>query len=147
YRAEKLSNDEVGVLVEAFNDMLDEIENRTRALENTNRELQQEAAERKRAREEVLRLNEELERKVQERTRQLELSNQELESFCSSVSHDLRAPLRAISGFSEALIEDLPRDLPDSSRRYLDRIIAASLRMGQLIEDLLNLSRVSRGEL
>src|SRR5690606_38070657 len=67
--------------------------------------------------------------------------------FCSSVSHDLRAPLRAISGFSEALIEDLPRDLPDSSRRYLDRIIAASLRMGQLIEDLLNLSRVSRGEL
>lgn len=147
YRAEKLSNDEVGLLVEAFNDMLDEIEARTRALEQTNSELQQESAERKRAREEVLRLNEVLERKVLERTRQLELSNQELESFCSSVSHDLRAPLRAISGFSDALIEELPKELPGNARRYLERIIAASLRMGQLIEDLLNLSRVSRGEL
>src|SRR5690606_35903598 len=96
---------------------------------------------------EVLRLNAELEHKVQERTHQLELSNQELESFCSSVSHDLRAPLRAISGFSEALIEDLPEDLPGNSRRYLDRIVSATLRMGQLIEDLLNLSRVSRSEL
>ncbi|MGH8245232.1 MAG: sensor histidine kinase, partial [Gammaproteobacteria bacterium] len=74
-------------------------------------------------------------------------TNSELESFCYSVSHDLRGPLRAIDGFSQALIEELPRDLPGDAKRYFDRIRAAVQRMGQLIEDLLNLSRVSRGDL
>jgi len=146
-RAEKLSEDEVGVLVDAFNDMLDEIDSRTRKLEESNRELEQEVMERKHAREEILRLNEELEQKVMERTQQLQVTNQELESFCYSVSHDLRGPLRSISGFSQALIEELPPELPGESRRYLDKILAATQRMGQLIEDLLNLSRVSRGDL
>jgi light-regulated signal transduction histidine kinase (bacteriophytochrome)/HAMP domain-containing protein len=145
--AKKLSEDEVGVLVDAFNDMLDEIAHRTSALELSNRELNQEVAERMRAREEVLKLNDELEYKVMERTQQLQLANQELETFCYSVSHDLRGPLRAISGFSQALLEELPAELPGDSRRYFDKIIAASQRMGQLIEDLLNLSRVSRVEL
>jgi light-regulated signal transduction histidine kinase (bacteriophytochrome) len=130
--------------VDAFNDMLDEIANRTSALESSNRELGQEVAERMRAREEVLKLNDELEYKVMERTQQLQLSNQELETFCYSVSHDLRGPLRAISGFSQALREELPAELPGDARRYFDKIIAATHRMGQLIEDLLNLSRVSR---
>ena len=146
-RARKLSEDEVGILVDAFNEMLDEIRDQTRALESSNRRLEQESAERKRAREEVLKLNRELEVKVLERTRQLRASNQELESFCYSVSHDLRAPLRSISGFSQALVEDVGDDIPEESRRYLDRIIASTLRMGQLIEDLLNLSRVSRGDI
>lgn len=146
-RALKMSDDEVGVLVNDFNNMLEEIEARTRELEESNRVLEREVAERKHAREEILRLNEELEQKVQERTQQLEVTNKELESFCYSVSHDLRGPLRSINGFSQALIEDLPSDLPEEPKRYLDKILAATQRMGQLIEDLLNLSRVSRGEL
>ncbi|HEX5476383.1 MAG TPA: ATP-binding protein, partial [Burkholderiales bacterium] len=97
--------------------------------------------------EEVLRLNAELERRVSERTSQLEYTNRELEAFCYSVSHDLRAPLRSIDGFSQALIEDFPTSVPQEARGYLQRIRAATQRMAQLIEDLLNLSRVSRAEL
>jgi signal transduction histidine kinase len=146
-RAQKLSNDEVGELVESFNAMLAEIERRTGALENSNRELEREVAERARAEGEVSRLNQELERRVRERTVQLESANQELEAFCYSVSHDLRAPLRAIDGFSQALIDDHGAAVPEGGWRYLARIQAATKRMGQLIEDLLNLSRVSRGAL
>ncbi|MES2625597.1 MAG: CHASE sensor domain-containing protein, partial [Pseudomonadota bacterium] len=116
--ARKTSEDEVGVLVDAFNDMLDEIANRTKELENSNKELEQEVAERMRAREQVLKLNDELEHKVIERTQQLQNSNQELETFCYSVSHDLRGPLRAISGFSQALKEELPAELSDDAQRY-----------------------------
>ena len=71
----------------------------------------------------------------------------ELEAFCYSVSHDLRAPLRAIDGFSQALLEDFPQDVPDEAKGYLARIRSSTQRMAQLIEDLLNLSKVSRGEL
>ena len=137
-RARKLSDDEVGALVDSFNAMLAEIERRTGALER-------EVAERGRAEREVLRLNEQLEVRVRERTAQLESANQELEAFCYSVSHDLRAPLRAIDGFSQALIDDHAGAVPEGGQRYLARIQAATKRMGQLIEDLLNLSRVSRG--
>jgi light-regulated signal transduction histidine kinase (bacteriophytochrome) len=103
--------------------------------------------ERKQAEAEIRSLNAELEQRVQVRTAQLEQANRELESFSYSVSHDLRGPLRAIDGFSEALVEDLPTDLPDQAARYLDRIRAATLRMGELIDDLLNLSKVSRADL
>lgn len=146
-RAQKISEDEVGELVESFNNMLNVIEQRTVELENSNTELAQEIDESNRAQEMIEQLNMQLENKVLERTRQLESSNSELESFCHSVSHDLRGPLRSISGFSQALIEELPQQLPGDSRRYLDKILAATTRMGQLIEDLLNLSRVSRTEL
>ena len=146
-RATKMSDDEVGVLVDSFNGMLAEIERRTGALEVSNVELGREVAERSRAEQEILRLNTELEGRVRERTAQLEAANHELEAFCFSVSHDLRAPLRAIDGFSQALLEDFPTDVPEEAQRYLSRIRASTQRMGQLIEDLLNLSRVSRGTL
>lgn len=87
---------------------------------------------------------ERLEELVQARTAQLESANQELEAFSYSVSHDLRAPLRSILGFSEALEEDFGPCLEDEARAYLNRIKHAARRMGDLIEDLLRLSRVAR---
>lgn len=144
-RAEKMSDDEVGVLVDAFNDMLSEIERRTQMIEQSNRNLEMEVAERRRNEEEVWRLNQELESRVRERTVQLEVANQELEAFCFSVSHDLRAPLRAIDGYRQALVEDCADNIPEDGQLYLQRIQSSVQRMGQLIEDLLNLSRVSRG--
>ena len=77
---------------------------------------------------------------------QLEVANQELEAFCYSVSHDLRAPLRSLDGFSEALLDDYRDRLDDTGRDFLQRVRAASQRMGTLIDDLLSLSRVTRGE-
>lgn len=95
----------------------------------------------------VRRMNVELEQRVVERTVQLESANRELEAFAYAVSHDLRAPLRSMSGFSQILYDTAPAGLDDKSRHYLRRIHDASLRMSQLIEDLLSLSRISRAEL
>jgi len=146
-RAARLTNDEIGLLAESFNGMLAEIERATRELQVSNHEAAREVAERRRAEQEILRLNTELETRVKERTTELQATNAELEAFCYSVSHDLRAPLRSIDGFSQALLDDFPQDVPDEAKRYLARIRASTQRMGQLIEDLLNLSKVSRGEL
>jgi light-regulated signal transduction histidine kinase (bacteriophytochrome) len=99
------------------------------------------------SRNEVRRVNADLERRVAERTRQLEAANRELEAFAYAVSHDLRAPLRSMSGFSQILQENAPPGLDEKSRHYLQRIHDASMRMSGLIEDLLNLSRIGRSEL
>ncbi|HEX4545873.1 MAG TPA: PAS domain S-box protein [Candidatus Acidoferrum sp.] len=81
------------------------------------------------------------------RTTELEAANKELEAFSYSVSHDLRAPLRGIDGFSQALLEDYAERLDQTGKNYLQRIRAATQRMGMLIDDLLTLSQVTRAEM
>ncbi|HQQ63356.1 MAG TPA: ATP-binding protein [Pseudomonadales bacterium] len=118
--------DELGQLVQAFNSMLDTIELQNRAL---------------------LHANEHLEDEVQARTSELSATNRELEAFTYSVSHDLRSPLRSIDGFSAALLEDCGAHLDAAGRDYISRIRASSQRMGNLIDSLLHLSRVSRQDM
>jgi PAS domain S-box-containing protein len=103
--------------------------------------------ERKRAEEELRLLNAELEERVRARTVDLESANRELQAFAHSVSHDLRAPLRGIDGWSLALLEDCGEQLGAQGRACLGRVRSEAQRMGTLIDDLLHLSRVSRAEL
>ncbi len=106
-----------------------------------------EIIERKIAEEELKKYQENLEGLVQQRTEELEASNREMEAFSYSVSHDLRAPLRAINGFASYLREDYENKLDSEGKRYLDVIQENSVKMDQLISDLLKLSRTSRSEL
>lgn len=118
-----------------------------RRLRTTNRLLAAEIEERQRAETALRRLNLELDQRVTERTAQLQAANRELEAFAYSVSHDLRAPLRGIDGFSQALLDDCSAKLDEQGKRHLHRVRAAAQRMAQLIDDLLSLARVTRSEL
>jgi PAS domain S-box-containing protein len=103
----------------------------------------QNITERKKAEEEIKKLNEELKHRATE----LEVSNKELEAFSYSVSHDLRAPLRSMEGFSQALLEDFSDILNEEGKDYLKRIQKSAVLMADLIDDLLQLSRLSRTEM
>ena len=102
---------------------------------------------RKQAEQEIRQLNAELESRVKIRTAQLEAANRDLESFTYSVSHDLRAPLRHMDGFTRILVEEFGDQLPPGAKQHLARVRAATLHMGRLVDDLLNLARVGRGSL
>ncbi len=109
--------------------------------------LADEIAERNRAEAEVRQLNEELEERVRQRTAELEAANKELEAFTYSVSHDLRAPLRAIGAFSNDLHRDFSPQMPPEARELLDRVISNAQRMVRFIEDLLRFSQLGRQRL
>lgn len=125
-RATKLGDDELGKLTDTFNQMLSEIEQQNNEIQSFNHTLEQ---------------------KIIKRTEELETANKELESFSYSVSHDLRAPLRSINGYSRILIEDYGEKLDDEGRRLLEVITRNGLRMGQLIDDLLAFSRIGKQNL
>jgi signal transduction histidine kinase/CheY-like chemotaxis protein len=146
-RAEKISDDEVGVLVESFNDMLSEIERRTLALEESSREKE--------------RMNADLEHRVQERTAQLERSNRELavasevaeqanrakSEFLSSMSHELRTPLNAIIGFGQLLAADNLPATAEQKRTFVDHIVSSGKHLLALINEILNLAQIEAGRL
>jgi signal transduction histidine kinase len=125
-RARETGSGELLMLTGAFNEMLEQLQARDRSLQDS---------------------RDQLEERVRERTAALDASNQELEAFCYSVSHDLRSPLRAIDGFSQALLEDMEGRLDAEAAGHLQRIRAATQRMAALIDDLLSLSRITRTDL
>ncbi len=135
--------DELGELADAFDRMLDQLQETTVSRDR----LEAEIAARKLAQRALRALNVDLERRVEQRTAELQTANRELESFAYAVSHDLRAPLRALSGFSQALAEDYAERFTGEAREYLNQIDRASRRMGDLIDGILTLSRSTRGEL
>jgi signal transduction histidine kinase len=139
-RAPKFGEDELGTLTDAFNQMLGRIEEQKQELQQHAMRLEQRVAERT---QELEHRNEALRRN----TAELLAANTELDAFAYSVSHDLRAPLRSIDGFSQVLLEDYASQLGDAGRDSLQRVRAASQRMATLIDDLLKLARVTRAEM
>ena len=134
-------------LLKANEELEQRVKERTEELLSTNKLLRSEIEERQQAEEEIRKLNEELEQRVHQRTTQLEATNKELESFCYSVSHDLRAPLRAINSFSQILFGEYLDKLDDEGKRLLHIIRGNTDKMAELIDDLLALSRIGRRDI
>jgi signal transduction histidine kinase/CheY-like chemotaxis protein len=158
-RAVRISDDEAGELVDSFNAMLTEIEQRTGALERSNHEIAREALQRAEAQQEVMRLNAELEERVHLRTQQLELSNVELglamdaaskasqakTSFVSSMSHELRTPLNAILGFAQILTSDSMPTTLVQKKEFASHILKSGRHLLTLINEILDLAKVESG--
>ena len=125
-RAQKIRNDELGTLTDAFNLMLEQIHDQTKSLNEFNQKLEQ---------------------KVEERTTELGAAYKELEAFSYSVSHDLRAPLRALNGYSKIIKEEYDDVLDDEAKRLLGNIQANSKKMGALIDDLLSFSKLGKKDI
>ena len=145
-RAKKHGNDELGLLTDAFNQMLAQIHTQDEALRKNEEQLRRALQSAEAAAEEVQALNTELEDRVTSRTAELAAANQELEAFAYSVSHDLRAPLRHIDAYAR-ILEDETGKNPADARQYVSRIRLGVQNMGRLVDDLLKLSRVGRVEL
>ena len=142
YSHNAYTQDHLTLLSGAANQVAIAIEN-ARLYEAAQRELE----ERKRAEDKVRELNAQLERRVLQRTVELEASNRELESFTYTVSHDLRAPVRGLHGFSQILLTDFAEELTDQARDYLRRIEDNARLMGELIDDLLAFSHLGRQQI
>ncbi|MES2703300.1 MAG: ATP-binding protein [Bacteroidota bacterium] len=125
-RVESDDNDEIGILSKEFNGLLGQIDKMETSLREANSDL---------------------ERRVQIRTAELESANKELESFSYTVSHDLKAPLRAINGFTDILVKKYADQIDDKGKEIAGIIVANARKMGQLIQDLLEFSRIGRKEL
>ncbi len=136
-------DDEIGQLSRSF----DQMARKLKATTVSRDELEAEVSERRKAEEEIRRLNEELEQRVRDRTEKLEAINKGLEAFSHSVSHDLRAPLRHVSGFVELLKRSASGRLGEKDVHYLKMISDSTEKMGTLIDDLLSFSRMGRAEL
>jgi signal transduction histidine kinase/CheY-like chemotaxis protein len=158
-RARRTSNDEAAELVDSFNAMLTEIEQRTRELEGSNREIAHEARRRTEAQQQVMRMNEELEQRVTERTMQLALANaglgqaieearsanQAKSAFLSSMSHELRTPLNAILGFAQILTADSLPATPEQKKEFANHILNSGRHLLTLINEILDLAKVESG--
>jgi len=149
-RVTKETNDEIGQLTDAFNHMLVMIAAREEALNHANRELGEELAERKQAQaallaseEELKKLNAELEVRVAERTAKLRDTIGELQHISYSLTHDMRAPLRAMHSFAELLLTDCGPAVGEMGQAYLQRILAASTRLDNLIQDAFDYTQVA----
>ncbi|TFW35762.1 ATP-binding protein [Massilia horti] len=158
-RAHRNSNDEAAELVDSFNAMLTEIEQRTRELEDSNREIAREAQRRSEVQQQVMRMNEQLEQRVEERTRQLALANAELgeaiaearsanqakSAFLSSMSHELRTPLNAILGFAQVLTSDSLPTTAEQKKEFANHILKSGRHLLTLINEILDLAKVESG--
>jgi len=146
----KIANEEGLNVIAAIRDITKQVQSRKEIKilnENLEQIVQERTAELEKLYQEVNSMNAELESRVMKRTWELEESNKELESFSYSVSHDLRAPLRSIDGFSNKILKDYGHLIDEQGRDYFFRVINASQKMGQLIDDLLKLARLSRVEM
>ncbi len=144
---DKANSDELDYLVDTYNTMSVNLQSTYSELQAVNLTLEEDIGARKKAEAEVKKLNDELESRVAQRTAELEAANQELGSFCYSVSHDLRAPLRRIEGFRRILESDYASKLDDTAIHYLDRIEAGTSEMNTMIESFLKLSKSTSVEL
>jgi len=143
HRIQAATADELGALADSFNSMNDRLRDSYTSIDK----LKDEIARRQEAESGIQRLNDELEERVRQRTAELDATNKELESFAYSVSHDLRAPLRAIDGFTRKVIVNFGERLDDEGRRQLGVVRDNAQRMGQLIDDLLAFSRMGRRDM